>query len=103
MNKLKKTALSAALACALAATPLAGAMASDTKSELPPHLQAMGVTQATDADLAEVRGEIAPIVWVVGGAIFWHYWGDDWWDQADAWVKDGLTFHNHLTGYHQGW
>ena len=59
MKKLKKTTLSAALAFALVTTPLAGAMASDSpKSELPPQLKAMGVTQATDAELAEVKGEV---------------------------------------------
>ncbi len=52
-----KIILGVVMALTLVSVPLTSVVADEAQPQLPPHLQALGVTQATDTELAEVRGE----------------------------------------------
>ena len=65
---MRTTIMGATLALALVSAPLTSVVADEAQPQLPPHLQALGVTQATDAELAEVRGELVPLYALYLGA-----------------------------------
>ena len=75
-RRMKKTVLGA-LALTMALVSPAVSLADEAQTQLPPQLQAIGVTQATDVELAEVRGEflggIAKFLggWAGGEALTW--------------------------------